>query len=285
MLPRQFAIVAQGYGFVEGIRWHEDRVWFSDFRQRRVYSLDPKDTLHGDIREEAWVPGQPSGLGFSPDRALMVVSIHEGHVLRYNADSHMVIADIGAIYRGGLNDMLTTPAGRSYVSAFPPPLIGEITPDVPADGGSVPLFMVDLDGSVHIVAEGLKIPNGMALSADGETLFVAETMACRILAFPVDVRGFLGEPRVHAELGMRSPDGISIDRQGRLWVASPFSGEFVRLSANGSIEKVVEVPGYWAVTCAVGKTDEELWCAIVETTVEDYKKGHAKGAIALWQEA
>lgn len=276
----EIGIVAEGHGFVEGIRWHAGRVWFSDFGRRRVYSLKPGET----VREEAWVPGQPSGLGFAPDGALLVVSVHEGHVLRFQEGQHMVVADIGASYRGGLNDMLTTPEGRSYVSAFALPLIGEVTPDVPADGGSIPLFMVDADGTLRIVAEGLKIPNGMALSADGRTLFVAETMACRILAFAVNADGSLGPAQVHAELGMRSPDGISIDRAGRLWVACPFSSEFVRLDAGGAVERVVSVPGFWAVTCAVGASDGELWCALVETTIEDYKRGHAKGSIALWRE-
>ena len=68
-------------------------------------------------------------------------------------------------------------------------------------------------------------------------------------------------------------------------MASPFSSEVVRLDSDGTVEKVVEAPGYWAVTCAVGASDDELWCAIVETTVDDYKQGHAKGAIALWRDA
>lgn len=280
-MPGEFATMLEGHGFVEGIRWHNGRVWFSDFGHRRVYSFSPQDGL----RDEAWVPGQPSGIGFAPDGGLLVVSVHEGHVLRHDADGKTVVADIGAIYRGGLNDMLTTPAGRSYVSAFPAPPIGAITPDVPADGGRVPLFMVDTCGTVRVVAENMKIPNGMALSGDGATLFVSETMACRVLAFPVRADGSLGAPAVFSGLGGRSPDGLSIDRQGRLWVASPFTGEFIRLRPDGSIDTIVETPGYWAVTCAVGAADEELWCAIVDTTVEDYKQGYARGAIALWREA
>lgn len=278
-MSKQTMLVADGHGFVEGIRWREGRVWYSDFGRRRVYSFAPGDSP----REEAWVPGQPSGIGFAPDGSMLVVSVHEGHVVRHHGDVHVVMADIGAIWRGGLNDMFTTPEGRCYVSAFAPPLIGEVTPDVPPDGGRIPLFMVDLDGSVRIVAEGLRIPNGMAMSMDGSTLFVAETMGCRILAFPVGADGLLGEPKVHVELGMRSPDGISLDRSGRLWVASPFTSEFVRFTPAGEEDLVVETPGMWAVTCAVGASDDELWCAVVETTVEDYKQGHARGSIRLWR--
>ena len=278
-MSEQVTPIAEGFGFVEGLRWHAGRVWFSDFGHRRVRSLSPE----GEVREEAWVPGQPSGLGFTPDGALLVVSSHDGRIVRYDAASHRIVADIGATYRGGLNDMLTTPGGRSYISAFPAPLIGQVTPDVPADGGHVPLFLVGADGPVRIVAEGLKIPNGIAISADEATLFVAETMANRILAFPVRRDGALGAPSVHADLGPRSPDGISLDSRGRLWVGCPFSSEFVRLDAQGHVDHVVAIPGLWAVSCAVGASDDELWCGVARTSIEDYKQGRASGSILRWR--
>lgn len=278
-MPEKVTAIAEGFGFVEGLRWKGGRLWFSDFGARRVRSMDPA----GGLRQEAWVPGQPSGLGFTPDGALLVVSTHDGHVLRFDDAGHYVAADIGAIYRGGLNDMVTTASGQSYVSAFPPPLIGEVTPDVPADGGSVPLFLVDPDGTTRIVAEGLKIPNGMAVSGDGATLYVAETMANRILAFPVRSDGSLGASALHADLGERSPDGVSLDSQGRLWVGCPFTSEFIRLDVSGRVDRVVVVPGLWAVSCAVGRSDDELWCGVVQTSIEDYKQGRASGSILRWR--
>jgi sugar lactone lactonase YvrE len=278
-MPEILTTVAAGFGFVEGVRWNAGRVWFSDFGHRRVRSMDPD----GRLREEAWVPGQPSGLGFTPEGDLLVVSSHDGHVVRHERNRHYIVADIGAIYRGPLNDMLTAPQGWSYISALPQPAIGTVTPDVPPDGGNVPLFLLGADGDVRIVARGLKIPNGLALSADGKLLFVAETLANRILAFPVARDGVLGPPVVHAELGARSPDGIALDRQGRLWIASPFSSEFVRVDADGRLDRAVATPGLWAVSCAVGEDDETLWCGVVETSIEGYKRGHAKGAILLWR--
>jgi sugar lactone lactonase YvrE len=229
------------------------------------------------------VPGQPSGLGFDGGGALLVVSVHEGRLIRFGPDEHTIVADIGASYRGGLNDMLTAPSGRSYISAFPEPLVGVPSPDVPRDGGNVPLFMVDLDGSVHRVAEGLKIPNGIVMSADGATLYVAETMANRLLAFDVSNNGSLSGRRVHAELGARNPDGLAIDRLGRIWVGCPFVSEFVRVDQQGTIDRVVEVPGLWAVSCAIGQTDEDLWCGVVRTSIDEYKDGRAHGAILRWR--
>jgi sugar lactone lactonase YvrE len=212
----------------------------------------------------------------------MVVSVHEGHLLRFAPEGQMIVADIGASYRGGLNDMLTTPIGRSYISAFPQPRIGEPSPDVPADGGNVPLFMVDNDGSARRVAEGLKIPNGIVMSQDGATLYVAETMANRLLAFDVAADGSLSRQRVHADLGHRNPDGLAIDGEGRIWVGCPFVSEFVRVNSQGAIDCTVEVPGLWAVSCAVGD-DGDLWCGVVRTSIEEYKVGRAEGAIMRWR--
>lgn len=274
----QLETVAGGLGFIEGLRFRSGRLWFSDFGSRRVRSLG-----QDGLRDEAWVPGQPSGLGFATDGSLLVVSVHEGHLLRFSAGGHQVEADVGAYYRGGLNDLLTTPGGRSYISAFPVPLIGEPSPDVPPDGGNVPLFLVDVDGAVRQVASGLRIPNGIAISQSGEVLYVAETMANRILAFDVAEDGSLSGQRVHADLGHRNPDGISIDGAGRIWIGCPFVSEFVRVNQSGVIDLAISVPGLWAVSCAVGASDDELWCGVVRTTIEEYKHGYAEGMVMRWR--
>ncbi len=268
-----------GLGFVEGLRFRDGRVWFSDFWSRRVQSLG-RDK---DVREEAYVPGQPSGLGFAPDGALLFVSTHDARVMRRQATTEMVLADIGARYRGALNDMFTTPEGLSYVSAFPVPNVGRPTPDAPPDGGSVPLFLVRATGEVETVAEGLKIPNGITQSPDGQTLYVAESLGNRISAFQIRPDGTLGERGTHADLGQRSPDGLSIDRSGRLWLGSPFTSEFVRLDRSSNIDQIVEVPGRWAVSCAVGEHDDELFCGTVKTSIEEYKRGVGSGAIERWK--
>ena len=84
-------------------------------------------------------------------------------------------------------------------------------------------------------------------------------------------------------IGHRNPDGIAIDSEGRIWVGCPFVSEFVRLDRSGSIDLVIETPGLWAVSCAVGEANDELWCGVVRTTIEDYKQGRAEGAILRWR--
>ena len=71
-MGRDIRTIADGLYFGEGPRWHEDRLWFSDFYAHRVYSVGEQG---GDLRTELEFDDQPSGLGWMPDGSLLVVSM------------------------------------------------------------------------------------------------------------------------------------------------------------------------------------------------------------------
>jgi sugar lactone lactonase YvrE len=275
-MTNELTTVASGLGFVEGPRWREGRLWFSDFSSRTVSSVDET----GDLRRHAYVAGQPSGLGFMPNGDLLVVSTHEGHILRIDETGTTLVADVGAQYRGGLNDMLVDRDGRAYVSAFQAHVAGQRTGQVHGEP-SVPLFLVLPDGQVSVAAEDLAIPNGMALSADGGTLVVAETLGRRLTAFDVGTDGSLSRRRVFADTGERKPDGICMDPSGAVWFGSPFTSEFVLVREGGDVLQTIATPGRWAVSCALGDDGASLWCATVAVTLEEYRMGGGHGAIEL----
>jgi len=271
----ELTTVASGLGFVEAPRWHEGRLWFSDFSSRTVNSVDES----GEVRRHAYVAGQPSGLGFTPDGELLVVSTHEGHVLRIDDEGTTLVADIGAIYRGGLNDMIVDDRGRAYVSAFPAHVPGQRTGQVHGEP-SVPLFLVSPDVGAQVAAEGLAVPNGMALGHDGAMLVVAETLGRRLTAFDVANDGTLTGRRVFADLGERRPDGICMDPSGAIWVGCPFTSEYVLVQEGGTILATIATPDRWAVSCALGSADGgTLWCATVAVTLDEYRQGGGRGAI------
>jgi len=267
-------VVADNLGFVEGPRWHNGELWFSDFYHRTVNSVDES----GKVTRRAYVPGQPSGLGFAPDGALMVVSTHEGHLLRIDDQGPLLVADIGAVYRGGLNDMLVDASGRAYISTFPAHSAGARVRDF-ARPPSVPLFTVSPEGEVSVAADGFAIANGMALTADGGTLIVAETLGNQLTAFDVGKDGALSGRRIFADCGERQPDGICLDPNGAIWYGSPFTSEFVLVADGGEVLEVVASPGRWAVACAMDPEGTTLWCATVALTIEEYQEGRGRGAI------
>ena len=271
------AVVIDGLGFLEAPRWHNGELWFSDFFSRRVSSVDEG----GRLTDRIYVAGQPSGLGFHEDGSVLIVSTHEGHLLRWDGGAKNVVADIGASYRGGLNDMLVDRVGRAYVSTFPAPAVGQAVAE-PERPWTAPLILVDEEGNVEVAADNLRIPNGIAMTPDGKTLIVAETFGNQLLAFDVAVDGRLGNKRTFADLGARKPDGICLDANGHVWVGSYSTSEFVLVEEGGRVLRVIATPGRWAVACAIGGSDGRTLYGVT-AHVEDFLNGRAKGAVEAFQ--
>jgi sugar lactone lactonase YvrE len=112
----QTTTVASGFKFLEAPRWHQDRIWFSDFYGLQVFSAREDGS---DLRTEADVAQQPSGLGWLPDGRLLVVSMRDRRVLRREPDGTLVVhADLSGHATGHVNDMVLDGAGRAYVGNF-----------------------------------------------------------------------------------------------------------------------------------------------------------------------
>lgn len=260
--------------FPEGLRWHQGELWFSDFGTRRVFSVDP----HGAIKERAYIAGQPSGIGFLPDGTPLVVSMLDHLLIRIEGEELKVVADLSDGCVGPANDMIVDAKGRVYFGSFgfEPRYEGAT-----AFKESDVLRFTD-GGGTEAVARQMAVPNGMAISADGRTMIVAETFGNRLTAFDIGEDGGLSGRRVFADLGERSPDGICLDAENAVWVGCPFAHEFVRVAEGGEILDLVETPGSWAITCALGGDDgRTLFCATSETTLEEFHDGHYHGAIEV----
>ena len=266
------AVLVPDLGYCEGLCWHEDELWWSDFLSRKVCSVGSD----GKPRERAYVAGQPSGIGFLPDGKPLVVSMMDHLLLKLGATHPVIHANASAHSVGPSNDMVVDAKGRAYLGSFGFEASYE---DASALQPSS-LLLVSPDGSVTAVAEGLLFPNGMAISQDSRTLVVAETFANRLTAFDIRSDGSLTNRRIFADLGTRAPDGICMDASGAVWGACPFAGEFVRIAEGGEVLDVVEVPGRWAVTVALGGRNlDTLFCATAHTTLADFHAGRARASI------
>ncbi len=266
------AVLVSDLGYCEGLCWHEDELWWSDFLSRKVCSVG----TDGKPRERAYIPGQPSGIGFLPDGSPLVVSMMDHLVVKLGEPHPVIHANASALSVGPSNDMVVDAKGRAYLGSFGFEASYE---DASALKPSS-LLLVSTDGGVTAVADGLFFPNGMAISQDSQTLIVAETFASRLTAFDIRSDGSLANRRVFADLGTRAPDGICMDVSGAVWAACPFAGEFVRVAEGGEILDVVEVPGRWAVTVALGgRHHDTLFCAMAHTTLADFHAGRARASI------
>ena len=243
-----------GLHFGEGPRWHDGRLWFSDFFDHAVKAAD----LDGNVEIIVEVPNQPSGLGWLPDGRLLVVSMLDRKLLRLDATGLVVHADLSGIATFHCNDMVVDAAGRAYVGNFGFDLDHAFatrgTADTFANHDTAVLARVDPDGSVHVAAADLHFPNGAVITPDGSTLIVAETLAGRLTAFDIAADGSLSGRRVWAELGRRVPDGICLDADGRIWVANPVGAECFLVAEGGAIVESVAT-GQPCLACALGGTD------------------------------
>lgn len=260
-----------GIVFAEGLRWHAGRLWFSDVLGERVYSLAPREDKH----EEVVLPTRPSGLGFTPDGRLLVVSMRDCRLLRRDADGLRTVAELTHLVGGDLNDMVVGPDGAAYIGNWGYDLFAHDEPR-PAN-----IVRVDAQGSARVVAEDLGFPNGCAIAPDRRTFYVAESFAHRLSAFAIAPDGSLTERRVVAELPECVPDGICVDTEGHLWVSCFGSHEFLRVSPTGEITIRVVLPdGRRAVSCALGGEDRRtLFLATAETTLDDLTRGNARARI------
>jgi len=248
-------VLIEGIRFGEAPRWRGDRLWFSDFQLAQVCSVSER----ADFRVEFGLDDAPSGLGWLPDGSLLVVSMAKRQLLRRNVAGEISIhADLSGVAGFHCNDMVVDARGGAYVGNFGFDLVGEIgkrgMDDVLAHHPLANLAYVRPDRSIHIAAEDMHFPNGSVIAADGRTLIVAETLGNCLTAFDVAQDGDLSNRRQWAHTGARSPDGITLDAQGAIWIANAFAPECVRIVEGGTVTDVLETvqPCY---ACELGGED------------------------------
>ena len=263
-------VLLEGIVFPEGPRWHRGKLWFSDMHGGKVMTVDPQ----GRAEVVVSVPGKPSGLGFTREDDLLVVSMEERRLLRLRGGSLETVTDLGPLVTGAPNDMVVDAAGRAYIGNFGFDLYGGEKPR------TANIVLVAPDGAARVVAEEMSFPNGTVITPDGKTLIVAETFAGVLTAFNVKPDGSLSGRRFFAHLGDRTPDGICLDAEGAVWASCFGQDEFVRVYEGGEISLRVAVPGRRAVACMLGGEDRKtLFLLTAETSVEELAQGESQGRI------
>ena len=281
----QVRTVVDGLSFPECPRWHDGRVWFSDFYTNGVYSASADG---GDLRLEVQVPQQPSGLGWLPDGRLLVVSMRDAKLVTVEPDGSLrEYADLSGHVGGYPNDMVVDSSGRAYV--------GEFGFDLMAGDPvrEARLLCVDPDGTVRVVADQLLFPNGSVIT-DDRRLLVCETFGNRVTAFDIGADGSLGNRRTFVEFGpapthpelesaltqvVVAPDGCGLDADGALWVADATGSQAIRVFEGGTIEQSIR-PGLGVFACMLGGDDgHTLFLCAAPDFHEEARKNAREGRL------
>jgi sugar lactone lactonase YvrE len=264
MIKPHFEVFAEDFVFLEGPRWRHGLLWLSDVNGKKVYTL----AGDGSRKVMAEVPQRPSGIGFLPDGTPLVVAMRDRTLRRIHNGQLSPHADVSALVKGEINDMVVDARGNAYV--------GSMGYDLFAGEDFKPgnLVLVTVDGRARVVADGLHFPNGPVVTPDGRTLIVAESWGKRLTAFTVEADGVLSGQRVFADLGDYTPDGICLDVDGGVWLAAFANDAFVRVKDGGEITDVVPVPNRRAVACTLGGADmKTLYCITFDGKMADIGKG------------
>jgi sugar lactone lactonase YvrE len=235
-----------GLAFGESPRWHEDRLWFSNWGTQEVVAVD----LDGKSEVIVRVPTSiPFCIDWLPDGRLLVVSGREGLLLRREPDGSLVThADLSGLSDRAWNEIVVDGRGNAYVngSGFDFQAGEEFAPGIVA--------LVTPDGSARQVADGIAFPNGMVVTPDNSTLIVAESYGNRLSAFDIAADGSLSNRRVWADLDGRFPDGICLDVEGAVWYGDVPNQCCVRVREGGQVlQTIVLDRGCFA--CMLGGAD------------------------------
>ncbi|MET0320307.1 MAG: SMP-30/gluconolactonase/LRE family protein [Duganella sp.] len=238
-----------------GAELGEGPVWVEE--QQRLYFVDLKSkTLHAfDIETGArhawempdyvcWLIARADGDGFMAGLRHGIARVWLEPELRIEYIAHPFAP--GSDLR--LNDAKVDAQGRIWAGSM------HNTDYAQAVGA---LFLLDKDLSLTVADAGYHICNGPTFSRDGATMFHTDSFEGRIYAYPLAADATLGAPRVWRQFaeGEGSPDGMTVDSEGCVWVAQWGGGRVCRYSPDGELLDTVRVPVRNPASCTFGGPD------------------------------
>jgi sugar lactone lactonase YvrE len=264
--------IFDGGRYLESPRWRQDRLWLVDCLPKTLLSLGPSGAPE---QHAVFDNDTPCGLGFLPDGRLVVLTMHRRQLLAYDSGQIAAYADLSGVARGAIDDMIVDGLGRAYVGDLGFPL-----PPPPERGADGRIILVLPDGRTRVVAEGLRFPNGIAVSSKNDRLVVAEMEGDCLADYAIEPDGSLSLRRRIGEIS--APDGICLDCEGAVWVAA-FNGDaFLRIDQDGRERDRISVPGRRAIACVLGGHERRtLYCLSADTSYARLAKGDSSARIDI----
>jgi sugar lactone lactonase YvrE len=222
-------VLLKGIAFPESPRWHDGRLWFSDWMAHRVIALSPD----GESEVITELDAFPFSIDWLPDGPLLITAGRQ--VLRMEPGGSLTAhADLSQLTEFGLNEIVVDAHGNAYVNGpgFDMMAGADFAPGIVA--------VLRSDGTAEVVADGVAFPNGMAVTPDGSTLIVADSYGKELIGFEIREEGTLSNRRTWADLGDGVPDGICLDAEGAVWYADVPNRRCVRVAEGGEVLETVE---------------------------------------------
>jgi gluconolactonase len=253
-----------GYGLIEGPRVDADGgLYFSDVHNGGVRRLDPDGSIEVVVPKRRGVGG---------------ISLHAdgGIVLSGKNVCHVRDGETRILYErddvGGFNDLFVDDAGRVIVGSLRDDPFGSAGKDRKTGDA----YRIDAPGQAVTLYTGVGLSNGIGFSPDGRRLYHVDSAINGILVHDVDQDGEVVEDSgaTFVRLDKGTPDGLTVDTEGGVWVAVVNEGMVTRFTPEGLPDRQVKVPATFVTSlCFGGPGRNELFVVTADNTDDASRAG------------
>lgn len=259
--------LTEGYGLIEGPVWDAQRgLIFSDVLGGGVFALGPG----GGVSE---VFPHRKGIGGMTlhERDGMVVSGRNISYKRFaDGETVMLLDRDEAQGLVGFNDITTDASGRVYAGGLGSSPVFE-------DGrepASENLYLIDLDGSVRVVAQDIRLTNGLGFSPDQKMLYHSDSRRGTVYRYDVREDGSLGDKQPFIKTDNGAPDGLVVSEDGAVWIALAGGGGVGVYDADGSFRSHISIPHPMCTSLCFGGSDlKDLYIVSGSDGLEGDRRG------------
>src|SRR5262249_31000383 len=226
-----------GLAMGESPRWHENRLWFSDWGAQEIVATDVEGRREVMVRTPF---GLPFCIDWLPDGRLLIVAGRESRLVRRELDGALVThADLGHLSDKPWNEVVVDGGGNTYVN-----------------GGFRIIARGTPERVVRQGADAIPLPHSRGVTPRKRTLILPESRGKPPTAFCIATDGSLSGRRVWADLGAGAPDGICLDADNAVWYADVPNKRCVRVREGGDVLQTIDLDrGCFA--CSLGGHDRK----------------------------
>lgn len=230
-------LVQEGFGLADGPAWDGSKLWFPDVKGEALYQYQPRSGKVTVVQKDIGrISAAFYNLGrlYLSDNGRSEISLWEGGALK-----RMAGEDPNAQPPARPNDLVVDHSGGLYYTLTRQGQVVYVSPE----------------GERKVVLDAVDSPNGIILSPDQKTLYVASYVPKKILAFPLNRPGQPGEGRVWAAMDpgeAKGADGMTVDTAGNVYCAGP---DAVWIwNPQGKLLEKITTPTR-PINCAFGDSD------------------------------
>lgn len=226
--------LATGYGLIEGPVWDPAKgLYFSDVMGGGVFLLDRQDKVAQVVEKRRGI----GGMALHAEGGLIVGGRDIAFVSLKDQTTKVLLTSDVTPEAIGFNDLTTDQAGRIYVGSLAFKVFGG---DTPRPGH---LHVIDLDGSVRTISDGIMLTNGLGFSPDGRRLYHSDARGGLVRVYDVKSDGSVGPWQKFVSLGENGvADGLKVAADGSVWVADAHGGRVAVFGPDGKHLRDVKVP-------------------------------------------